>query len=149
LKEPPERAKRGEPRAARSEHRRCVVCGDRNPWSLGLRFEPDGDAGVRARVRADAAMQGYDGVLHGGIICTLLDAAMTHCMLDRGIPAVTGELRVRFLHPVPCDALLEVKARIVRERPPIYRVSAELMAARRVAARAEATFMRRPPAGAR
>lgn len=89
-------------------------------------------------------MQGYDGILHGGMICALLDAAMTHCLFSLGIPAVTGDMRVRFLRSVPCGALVELKARLVKARPPLYRVSAELSENTRVAARATATFMKRP-----
>jgi acyl-coenzyme A thioesterase PaaI-like protein len=120
------------------------MCGDRNPWSLALRFEIDAEGGVSGRFQADASMQGYDGILHGGMICALLDAAMTHCLFSLGISAVTGDMRVRFLRSVPCGALVELKARLVKARPPLYRVSAELSENTRVAARATATFMKRP-----
>ena len=124
-------------------HAHCFVCGDRNPRSLGLSFRPAGGDTVAASFQAGPELQGYDGILHGGVIAALLDAAMTHCLSHRGVQAMTGELRVRFLHPVPCDALLEVKARSLAGRPPLYRAEAELVHGTLIMARAEATFMRR------
>jgi acyl-coenzyme A thioesterase PaaI-like protein len=96
---------------------------------------------VRARVLGHPGLQGYDGILHGGVISALLDEAMTHCLFHHGVKAVTGELRVRFLKPVPCQADLDLKAWLSSERPPLYRVKAELVHEQQVVARAEAKFM--------
>jgi len=98
---------------------------------------------VSARFQAGPEFQGYDGILHGGVIAALLDAAMTHCLSHRGVQAMTGELHIRFLHPISCDSLLEVRAQALPGRPPLYRVKAELVRGSETMARAEATFMRR------
>jgi acyl-coenzyme A thioesterase PaaI-like protein len=81
--------------------------------------------------------------VHGGVVAALLDAAMTHCLFHRGVTALTGELRVRYVHPVPCDAELSLGAQVRLERPPLYRLRAELADRGEVMAWAEATFMRR------
>lgn len=134
----------GEQRAdAPAGHAHCFMCGSRNPRSLGLEFRAVGEDGVAASVRACPELQGYDGILHGGAIAAILDSAMTHGLSRRGISAITGDLRVRFLHPVSCDAALEVRARTVFERPPLYRAEAELLCGELVMARAKATFMSR------
>ena len=91
-------------------HCNCIVCGSRNPVSLGLVFDVMADGTVSSQFRGSALMQGYDGILHGGIIAALLDASMTHCLFHLGVEAVTGTLDVRFVKPVPCDALLTVRA---------------------------------------
>jgi len=88
-------------------------------------------------------LQGYDGILHGGVISALLDAAMTHCLIHRGVPALTAELKVRYLLPVPCDGELRISARILEARPPLYRISAELMRNGDVYATASASFIHR------
>jgi uncharacterized protein (TIGR00369 family) len=117
------------------------MCGEQNPWSLGLSFTAvEGDA-VCARFQAHPELQGYDGILHGGIISALLDATMTHCLFLRGIKAVTGELRVRFLKPISSRALIDMKAWVLHVRPPLYHVAAEIIHENRVMAKAEAKFM--------
>lgn len=124
-------------------HTHCLLCGERNPFSLGLRFH-DGEEGlVWSRFRALPRFQGYDGILHGGVICAVLDSAMTHCLFHRGVEAVTGDLRVRFLAPIPCGADLHVRAWPLSETPPLYRVAGIIVSGGRVMARAEAKFMQR------
>jgi len=88
-------------------------------------------------------LQGYNGVLHGGVISSLLDAAMTHCLFHRGIEAVTAELLVRYLRPVPLDADLELSARLLSEHTPWYRLRGELRQGRETMAYARAKFLRR------
>jgi len=118
------------------------MCGGQNPWSLGLRFTAGDRDTVCARFQAHPGLQGYDGILHGGIISALLDAAMTHCLFHLGVQAITGELNVRFLKPISCRALLDMRAWVVYARPPLYRVAAEIVHESCVMARAEAKFMR-------
>jgi acyl-coenzyme A thioesterase PaaI-like protein len=119
------------------------MCGDRNPWSLRLRFRADDANTIHARFQGSPELQGYDGVLHGGIIAALLDAAMTNCLFHHGIEAVTGDLRVRFLQPIPCMALLNLRAWMLSETRSLYRVRAELAHHEQVMAWAEARFMER------
>ena len=67
--------------------------------------------------------------------------AMTNCLLQQGIEAVTGELNVRYLHPVSCTAELELRARVATERRPLYVLTSELVTQGRSVARASAKFM--------
>ncbi|HOE27980.1 MAG: PaaI family thioesterase [Candidatus Aureabacteria bacterium] len=134
-----------EPRSASAEthgHGHCLICGTHNPFSLGARFREDRHGSVRARFKALPWFQGYEGILHGGVISGPLDSAMTHCLLLHGVRAVTGDLRVRFLEPVRCGAVLDVRAHPLEMTPPLYRSAAAIADDARVAARAEAKFMR-------
>lgn len=124
-----------------NEHRNCLFCGDLHPNSLGLHFVPQGDGSVRATFQSYDELQGYDGILHGGIIASLLDSAMTNCLLLQGIKAVTADLRIRYKNLVSCGARLEVKARLVKRYSPLYRLQAELTYEGLVMAHAEARFM--------
>ncbi len=128
----------------REEHRHCLLCGDLNPQGLGLRFEPDGTGGVTAVFTGKPHLQGYDGILHGGVIASLLDAAMTHCLFDKGLRPMTGDLRVRFIKPVPCNAEVVLGAGIMESTPPLYRVQAELRLKGTVMAKAQGKFMYQP-----
>ena len=124
-------------------HGNCLFCGDQNPLSFRLRFRADPGATVSAKFQASQHLQGYDGFLHGGIISALLDAAMTHCLFHQQIQAMTGDLHVRFLHPIPCDSVLVINARILSQKPPLYVLRAELTCDGQVMAWAQAKFMRR------
>jgi uncharacterized protein (TIGR00369 family) len=129
----------GDPR--HNGHSHCLVCGNRNPWSLGLCFHPTDDGTVDAEFRAHPELQGYDGILHGGVIASLLDSAMTHCLFHRGVKAVTGDLHIRFLEPVSCESNLRVRATVLSHTPPLFRLRAELFSGERLMAWAAATFM--------
>jgi acyl-coenzyme A thioesterase PaaI-like protein len=128
---------------ANNGHGRCLLCGSLNPWSFNLSFHAAEDGVVKTRFQAHALLQGYDKLLHGGVISSLLDAAMTHCLFHRGVQAVTGDLHVRFLQPVPCNASLEIRAWVLSSLPPLYHLGAEIVVDERVMAWAEAKFMRR------
>jgi uncharacterized protein (TIGR00369 family) len=127
-------------------HFNCLMCGARNPWSLGLDFELRQRGEVWSLFQAHEGLQGYDGILHGGVISGLLDAAMTHCLFHHGVHAVTADLRVRFLRPIPYDALLEVTARLVSAEPPVYRAGADIVCDGHVMASARARFTQCSPA---
>lgn len=124
-------------------HAHCLLCGDFHPRSWGLSFAKTEEGGAGTKFRAGSEQQGYDNLLHGGVIATLLDAAMTHCLFHRGIQAVTGDLRVRFLHPVRCNTTMEIRALLLFSCPPLYHLKAEITFEGRVMARAEGKFMRR------
>jgi len=121
-------------------HRACLLCGDKNPWSLGLAFETDGDGGVCTALELDERLQGYDGMLHGGVAAALLDAAMTHCLFHRGVRAVTADLRVRYPHPVPMGIRIGLRAWVIETHARLYRLKAEMTGGDRVLVWAQATF---------
>lgn len=129
--------------AQKDLHADCLLCGSRNPLSLGLRFYPDDDGVINATFQAHPGLQGYQGILHGGVVSSLLDSAMTHCLFHQGVEAVTGDLHVRFVKSVPCDARMELRARLLKASPPLYRLRGELIIDGQTMAWAEAKFMER------
>jgi acyl-coenzyme A thioesterase PaaI-like protein len=122
-------------------HTRCIMCGDSNLLSLRLKFEPGTNGDVSASFQGNSRLQGYDGILHGGVISALLDSVMTNCLFQRNIEAVTADLRVRFLLPVPCNASLNLRAWIVEETRMLFKLKAELTLEDTIMARAEALFV--------
>jgi acyl-coenzyme A thioesterase PaaI-like protein len=128
---------------ARNGHSQCLLCGSLNPRSLRLAFQPLPNGEVRASFQAQPELQGYEGILHGGIIASVLDAAMTHCLFHHDVQGVTGDLQVRFVQSVACEAVLEIRARLLHARPPLYRLKAELCRDEQILAWAKATFMQR------
>ena len=72
------------------------------------------------RVVADftptVSQQGFPGVLHGGVIATLLDETMGRTGALRQEWLMTGKLDVRYRKPAPIDRPMRVWAEISRER---------------------------------
>ena len=95
---------------------RCFVCGKQNPY--GLQVKPEvkrAGAEVRIECTPPAHMQGWKNILHGGIISTLLDEAITHIGIGTyDGPAVTAQLEVRFRNPAPTGVKLFVSAERIK-----------------------------------
>jgi acyl-coenzyme A thioesterase PaaI-like protein len=103
----------------------CFSCGDDNPVGLRLRFAPDGD-GVKASFVSGPEHQGFQDVVHGGIISAVLDEAMAWASASAGFWAVTGEMRVRFRRPLKIGELTSVVARVSDTRGRLVTAAAEL-----------------------
>jgi acyl-coenzyme A thioesterase PaaI-like protein len=73
----------------------CVVCGARNPKGLHLAFH-EGRDGVEAAWVPTEEWESFQGTVHGGIITTVLDEAMSKAVIARNWEALTVDLRVRF-----------------------------------------------------
>jgi uncharacterized protein (TIGR00369 family) len=133
---------------ARQAHAGCMICGDRgdNPQTLGLSFDRHADGSVSTTCGLGRRFQGYDGILHGGMIGALLDAAMTHCLFVRGLRALTAEMTVRFVAPVPTDRPFTLTAQVVSRRRRIHWLEARLTMDAKLLARATARFIEPRPA---
>jgi uncharacterized protein (TIGR00369 family) len=81
----------------------CFVCGDENPAGLQTRFYVE-DGLVKARLRPKEHHCGYKGVIHGGIVASILDETMGWAA-NRAIQrfCVTGELTIRYIENAPDD----------------------------------------------
>lgn len=95
----------------------CFGCGRLNLHGLQLTFyeNPDGN-GVWAPFTPTAAFEGYGGIIHGGIVCTILDEVMAWSLYREQTWAVTGQLNTRFRRPVPVGEPVRAIGRIVKDR---------------------------------
>ena len=123
----------------------CVVCSRSNGNGLRLRFRLLADRSVEAEFECRHTHQGYQGILHGGVATSILDAAMTSCLFAHGRVAVTAEMAVQFRHPIAVGSTVTARARIARSRPPLYLVEGELLQDAVVMVKAEGKFADMPP----
>ncbi|MFA6843646.1 MAG: PaaI family thioesterase, partial [Bacilli bacterium] len=79
-------------------------------------------------------------MLHGGVISTLLDAAMTHCLLAAGVVAVTTELVVKFRRPLRPGIDARISAVIKKNYNRLYLTAAQVTQENRVVAKADGKF---------
>ena len=94
----------------------CFVCGNDNPLGLKVRFEINkADRSATGVFLPRKEHEGFEGIVHGGIIATVLDEAMVKLAWHCGIPAVSAELTVKFKAPAAPGEELSVNARIIGE----------------------------------
>jgi len=127
----------------RQAHPNCIVCSPHHRCGFRLDFVLSDDGSVQARFDCGEAFEGYRGLLHGGVISALLDGAMTNCLFAHGRQGITGELKVRFRHPVVTDRPAIVRAWIDQLTPPFHVLQAELIQDEWVKAKATGKFVER------
>ena len=93
---------------------RCFGCGQANPVGLHLEFLLAEDGSVVSLATVSANYQGPPGYVHGGIIATLLDEAMSKSVRAQGLTAMTRQMEVQYLRPVHAGAPIRIQARLVR-----------------------------------
>lgn len=87
----------------------CFVCGRQNPVGLKLHFHEDEEAQeVRADFHIPDEYQGYPGVVHGGIVSTILDEVSGRAVMLQAGEGLLATLRmtVRFRRPTPTESPL-------------------------------------------
>lgn len=94
---------------------RCFGCGEDNPQGLHLVFAVEPDGTVLAEAVIGSNYEGPPGHLHGGIIATLLDETMSKANRARGEIAVTRQLQVEYLHPIPSTAPIRLRGHVERQ----------------------------------
>lgn len=104
----------------------CFACGEDNPISLGLDFEKTEEKTVKAEFKPKKVHQGYNGIMHGGLISTLLDEAMAKVLSLNNIFALTAKMNIRFKKPVSIENKLIITAEIVKNKTGLYFTEAEL-----------------------
>jgi acyl-coenzyme A thioesterase PaaI-like protein len=101
----------------------CFACGKNNPIGLKLEFRFEGDDYVTS-FEVKPEYQGWASFAHGGLVATALDEVMTRMLWAKGLHTVTGRLEVRYRNPAPVGAVLEVRGRVTRQRPPAVETEA-------------------------
>jgi uncharacterized protein (TIGR00369 family) len=125
-------------------HPNCFVCSEVNKQGLQLEFTPSEDGGVSSSFCCKPSFEGYPGVLHGGIVSSIVDGAMTNCLFAHDVVAVTAELNVRFRSPVATGRMTSVRAKILRSDSPLYVVEATITQDGKVRVTATGKFLEKP-----
>ena len=108
---------------------RCVVCGDRNKFSLNTRFYDLENDEVVAVFHTEDWHQSYPGRVHGGLLAAVLDETIGRAIWVTAPDtwAVTVELELKFRKPVPTDAELKAVARVTRDTRRLFEGSGEIL----------------------
>jgi len=109
----------------RIEPHNCFACGSLNTHGLHLVLHAGGD---RCWIETTLAerFQGWDGIAHGGIICTLLDEVMAWALVEHDMWGVTARMQVDFKRPVPIGSPIRGEGRVTAVRRRIVEAEAAL-----------------------
>lgn len=128
-------------RASGGAYRRCFACGTENPIGLHLQFRRE-DGGARAEFQPRPEHQGWDGILHGGIVMTLLDETLAYAAMFAVGPAVTAEIHARLRKPAPIEQIYTLFGKVQQVRLGLVNVRATIVdVAGQLIAEADGKFM--------
>ena len=105
----------------------CFGCGLANPSGLRLRFFIDEAGAIVCHTRLARRFAGPPGHAHGGIIASILDDAMGKVNKLHQVIALTREMTVEYLKPVPLHKPLRVEGREIEKRGRTHVNSAEIL----------------------
>jgi uncharacterized protein (TIGR00369 family) len=126
----------------RAPQNRCFGCGPANSTGMQLEFMLAEDGSVVCLTEIADRFDGHPSYLHGGVIATLLDEAMSKSIRARGLTAMTGRMEIDYLRPVPSGAPLRMEGCIVRSEGRKHWTEARILNARGTAlAQAKGLFI--------
>jgi acyl-coenzyme A thioesterase PaaI-like protein len=99
--------------------RHCFVCGLENPVGLKLKMYQVEPGVIETTYTAPEHFQGYPGVLHGGIVASLLDELSSRAQMgDPSEPRFmfTGKLEVKYRKNVPVGKPLKIIGKAGKSR---------------------------------
>jgi len=125
------------------DNQRCYVCGKDNPNGLQVRFAVDHTARtITGRFTPRREHEGWEGIVHGGIIAALLDEAMVKLAAHLGEPAVSAEITVKFKAPVASGEELVVTGTIIKDARRLIEAEARIEKGLIVVAEAKGKLLR-------
>lgn len=103
-----------------SNSERCFACGPLNSRGLKLAFEYNADKQiVESRIILSSEFIGWPGIIHGGIVATILDECAYYAIAQSAAnhgSGVTTNINLDFKHPVAPDEPLLAAAWIENTR---------------------------------
>lgn len=104
----------------------CFGCSSENPHGLQLEFSRSGSKVVASHIPA-AHFQGWSGMVHGGILSTLVDelAVWTIVGMRRKV-GLTRDLEIHFRRPMYVGEEIQLSGSIEDESGPLITVRCEL-----------------------
>lgn len=124
----------------------CFACGSLNAHGLRLVLHVE-HGRATTELTLDRSFEGWDGIAHGGIICTILDEVMAWSLVGADNWGVTARMTVDFKRPVPIGRRLRAEGSITRERRRLIETMSQLADADtgEVFATAEGVYMAADP----
>lgn len=128
------------------EPHNCFACGTLNAHGLHLVLHAGGDR-CWTDVILDRRFEGWEGIAHGGILCTILDEVMAWALVDHDLWGVTARMSVEFKRPVAIGQPIRGEGRVLAVRRRLVDTEGVILDADgNLLVRAEATYVGAPEA---
>ncbi|MDD3052989.1 MAG: PaaI family thioesterase [Endomicrobiia bacterium] len=122
-------------------HEDCFACGKNSQIGLKLEFQLLENKTLFGTFTMSDDYQGYDNILHGGIISTILDSSMVNLFyLKDGLELKTAKLNLRFIKPIPVTGIMSIYAIVDETARHFYKAKSKIMINDKVFAKAEGYF---------
>lgn len=103
-------------------YKKCFFCGPAT-GGLGLEIEY-ADGAVICQFNANHKFQGYDGMMHGGIVAGILDEIMWWALfMETRVIAATTKMEIEFKRPVLSGETYRAKGQVIRSVHNTFNVS--------------------------
>ena len=112
---------------AHGAQNRCFGCGLENATGLKLEFFLAENGTVVSFPNVEDCFEGPPRYLHGGIIATLLDEAMSKAVRTRGVMAMTRQMGIDYRRPVPSSKMVRLEGEVVRDEGRKHWTEARIM----------------------
>lgn len=99
---------------AHSAQNHCFGCGPASDVGLKLEFSMTPEKEVVCFAQISSQYEGPPGCIHGGIIATILDEAMSKANRANGKVAMTRQMQVEYLRPVPSGTPIRIEGKLTR-----------------------------------
>jgi hypothetical protein len=80
-------------------HSQCLF-NRQQPVAFGLQWIFDDSGMFNGTCVCNEAHQGYDGMVHGGVIASIIDASMAQCLMGHDVVGYTVDLTIKYRKPV-------------------------------------------------
>ncbi len=120
----------------------CFACGTLNATGMGLVLHVEAGRSW-VDLTLEPRFQGWDGIAHGGILCTILDEVMAWALVGQDSLGLTARLQVDFKRPVAVGHELHAEGWVTRSRRRIFDTAGHILDAAdgRVLATATGVYM--------
>lgn len=100
----------------------CFACGELNAHGLHLRLHLEHER-CWVELPIGREFEGWEGIVHGGILSTILDEVMAWSLLSHDTWGVTARLSVAFRKPVAVGARVRAEGWVVDARRRTFRTA--------------------------
>lgn len=123
-------------------HSECLF-NRQTPVVPGLIFSFDDKGAMHGRFICNSFQQGYNEMVHGGVIAGLIDASMAQCLMGHGVICYTAELSIRYCKPVKIRIEAELKTFIAAVNvEKLYTMKCEIVQNHSVVVKATGKFIK-------
>jgi uncharacterized protein (TIGR00369 family) len=104
----------------------CFACGTLNEHGLGLLIHVEPGRSW-TELELEPRFEGWEGIAHGGILCTILDEVMAWAVVGEDNWGVTARMSVEFKKPVRVGTGLRADGWVTRSRRRLVETQARIV----------------------